>query len=79
MTEWESRVPGPQQGQVSPRVDMLERLNQEIRRREKIIRIFPSKDSAWRLVGALPAEKHEEWSTSRRYLKTDEFYDWLNE
>jgi transposase-like protein len=58
--------------------NMLERLIQEIRRREKVIRIFPSKDSAWRLVGALLAEKHEEWSTSRRYLKTDEFYDWLD-
>jgi len=59
--------------------NMLERLIQEVRRREKVIRIFPSKDSAWRLVGALLAEKHEEWSTSRRYLKTDEFYDWLDE
>jgi transposase-like protein len=59
--------------------NMLERLIQEIRRREKVIRIFPSKDSAWRLVGALLAEKHEEWSTSRRYLRTDEFYDWLDE
>jgi transposase-like protein len=59
--------------------NMLERLIQEVRRREKVIRIFPSKDSAWRLVGALLAEKHEEWSTSRRYLKTDEFYGWLDE
>lgn len=59
--------------------NMLERLIQEVRRREKVIRIFPSKDSAWRLVGALLAEKHEEWSTSRRYLKTDEFYEWLDE
>ena len=57
---------------------MLERLIQEVRRREKVIRIFPNKESAWRLVSALLAEKHEEWSTSRRYLKTDEFYDWLD-
>jgi transposase-like protein len=41
---------------------MLERVIQETRRREKVIRIFPDKDSAWRLVGALLAEKHEEWS-----------------
>ncbi|WP_258096360.1 transposase [Salinibacter sp. 10B] len=65
--------------------NMLERLIQEIRRREKVIRILPRKDSAWRLVGALLAEKHEDGnlglprSTSRRYLKTDEFYDWLDE
>jgi len=63
---------------------MLERLIQEVRHREKIIRIFPSKDSAWRLVGALLADKHEDGnlglprSTSRRYLKTDEFYEWID-
>ena len=56
--------------------NMLERLIQEVRRREKVIRIFPNKESAWRLVGALLAEKHEEWSTGRRYLTMDEFYEW---
>lgn len=56
--------------------NMLERLIQEVRRREKVVRIFPNKDSAWRLVGALLAEKHEEWSTGRRYLTMDEFYEW---
>ncbi|MCS4039945.1 transposase-like protein [Salinibacter ruber] len=55
---------------------MLERLIQEIRRREKVIRIFPNKSSPWRLVGALLAEKHEEWSTGRRYLKMDAYYEW---
>jgi len=33
--------------------NMLERFIQEIRRREKVIRIFPNMDSAYRLVGAL--------------------------
>jgi len=56
--------------------NMLERLIQEVRRREKVIRIFPNQESAWRLVGALLAEKHEEWSTGRRYLTMDEFYEW---
>ena len=59
--------------------NMLERLIQEVRRREKVIRIFPNKNSAWRLVGALLAEKHEEWSTGRRYLTMDEFYEWRKE
>jgi transposase-like protein len=59
--------------------NMLERLIQEVRRREKVIRIFPNEDSAWRLVGALLAEKHEEWSTGRRYLTMDEFYEWREE
>ena len=58
------------------KTNMLERLIQKIRRREKVIRIFPNKSSAWRLVGALLAEKHEEWSTGRRYLKIDGYYEW---
>jgi putative transposase len=56
--------------------NMIERLIQEVRRREKPVRIFPNRESAWRLVGALLAEKHEEWSTGRRYWTMDEFYQW---
>jgi transposase-like protein len=59
--------------------NMLERLIQEVHRREKVIRIFPNIGSAWRLVGALLAEKHEEWSTGRRYLTMDEFREWREE
>lgn len=59
--------------------NMVERLIQEVRRREKVIRIFPNKASAWRLVGALLAEKHEEWSTGRRYWTMGEFYRWREE
>ena len=55
---------------------MIERLIEEVRRREKVIRIFPNIDSAWRLVGALLAEKHEEWSTGRKYLDMAEFRKW---
>ncbi len=40
---------------------MVERLIEEVRRREKVIRIFPNVDSAWRLIGAVLAERHEEW------------------
>ena len=56
--------------------NMLERFIQEIRRREKVIRIFPNIGSAERLVGALCAETHEEWSTGRRYLTMDEYFEW---
>ena len=56
--------------------NMVERFIQEIRRREKVIRIFPNIDSAYRLVGALCAETHEEWSTGRRYLNMDEYLEW---
>ncbi|NBB88041.1 MAG: IS256 family transposase [Bacteroidetes bacterium] len=59
--------------------NMLERLIQEIRRREKVIRIFPNMDSAWRLIGALLAEYHEEWSTGRKYLDMTEYQEWKQE
>lgn len=59
--------------------NMLERLIEELRRREKVIRIFPNIDSAWRLIGALLSEYHDEWSTGRRYLKMDAYYDWRAE
>jgi transposase-like protein len=59
--------------------NMLERFIEEIRRREKVIRIFPNIGSVERLVGALCAETHEEWSTGRRYLKMDEFLEWQAE
>jgi putative transposase len=56
--------------------NMAERLNEEIRRREKVIRIFPNEDSAVRLIGALLAEQHETWSTGRRYLDMTDFLEW---
>lgn len=56
--------------------NMLERFNEEIRRRERVIRIFPNVRAAWRLIGALSCEQHEAWSTGRRYLNMDEFFAW---
>lgn len=56
--------------------NMVERFIGEIRRREKVIRIFPNEQSVWRLIGALCAEQHEEWSTGRLYLNMDEYYHW---
>lgn len=58
--------------------NMQERLNEEVRRRERVIRIFPNDESAWRLIGTLLAEQNEQW-LSRRYLNMDEFNDWLAE
>lgn len=55
--------------------NMQERLNQELRRRERVIRIFPNDDSALRLIGALLAEMNEQWQT-KRYLDMDEFNEW---
>ncbi|NCO19980.1 MAG: IS256 family transposase [Gammaproteobacteria bacterium] len=55
--------------------NMQERLNEEIRRRERVIRIFPNDASALRLIGALLAEQHEVWQ-ERRYLDMDQFNEW---
>jgi transposase-like protein len=51
--------------------NMLERLNEEIRRRERVIRIFPNQESAIRLIGAMLAQIHEEW-LERKYLDMEE-------
>jgi len=55
---------------------MQERLNEEIRRREKVIRIFPNDEAALRLMGALLAEFNETWA-ERLYINMDEFKEWL--
>src|SRR5690625_1980207 len=46
--------------------NLIERLNQEVRRREKVIRIFPNEASAERLIGAVLLDIHEEWISSSR-------------
>ena len=50
----------------------LERFNQEIKRRTRVVRIFPNRGSCLRLVSALAVEQSEEWVTGRRYLNTGE-------
>ena len=56
--------------------NMQERLNEEIRRRERVIRIFPGVESARRLLGSLLVEQHEAWAR-RCYLNMDEFHEGL--
>jgi putative transposase len=43
----------------------LERLNQEVRRRERVIRIFPNTQSALRLIGAVLMDIAEEQASKR--------------
>ena len=51
-----------------PHYNGQERLNQEIKRRTRVVRIFPNRESCLRLVSALAVEQSEEWVTGRRYL-----------
>jgi putative transposase len=51
--------------------NMLERLNQELKRRTHVVRIFPNAASCLRLVRALAVETHENWLEATRYLNMD--------
>jgi putative transposase len=51
--------------------NMLERLNQEIKRRTHVVRIFPNAASCLRLVRALAVETHENWLEAIRYLNME--------
>ena len=54
----------------------VERLNEEIRRRERVIRIFPNRESVIRLLGTLLMKIDEEWTTGRKYFNMDEYEAW---
>jgi transposase-like protein len=51
--------------------NMLERINEELRRRTRVVRIFPNAESCLRLIRALAVEQHEEWIEGTRYLNMD--------
>lgn len=51
--------------------NMLERLNEEIKRRTHVVRIFPNEASCLRLVRALAVEMHENWIEATRYLNME--------
>jgi len=51
--------------------NMLERLNEEIKRRTHVVRIFPNEASCLRLIRALAVEIHENWIEATRYLNMD--------
>ena len=57
--------------------NVQERANREIKRRSRVVQVFPSEESLKRLVGAVMCEQDEQWSASRyfAYEKIQELYD----
>ena len=51
--------------------NMIERFNEEIKRRTRVVRIFPNTESCLRLVRALAVETHEDWLEANRYLNME--------
>ena len=56
--------------------NMLERFNQELRRRSEVIRVFPNAESCLRLMTALAMEQTMEWACEKRYLDMRELKEW---
>jgi len=50
-------------------VNVIERMNQEEKRRTRIARLFPSVESCERLVVTIAMRMHEEWACGEKYLK----------
>jgi transposase-like protein len=57
--------------------NLLERLNQELKRRTHVVRIFPNEQSCLRLIRALASEQHEEWLHGPVYLDMQPLRDLL--
>jgi len=47
---------------------MVERTNQEFKRRGRVVRIFPNPESCVRLYGAIAKEWDEDWVSGKKYL-----------
>ncbi len=63
----------PRQHHKHPKsTNMLERLNEEIKRRTHVVRIFPNAEACLRLVRALAVETHENWLEAHRYLNMND-------
>lgn len=55
--------------------NIIERENRELRRRERVIQIFPNKESMIRLMGAVLMDDHNDWSAAQRLFDMTEYFD----
>mgnify|MGYP001427365184 CR=1 FL=1 len=53
----------------------VERLNAELRRRERVVRIFPNRASVFRLFGALLMDMDEKWASQKKYIEMNDYYE----
>ena len=56
--------------------NLAERVNEEIRRRQRVIRIFPNEESAVRIIGALLADWNDEWISGKKYFDMTNYWEW---
>lgn len=57
-------------------INGVERREPKVRRRERVIRIFPNEESAIRLIGAVLLEIDEAWATGQRYFDMADYWEW---
>jgi len=59
--------------------NIVERVNQEFKRRGRVVRIFPNPQSCLRLYGAIAKEWDEDWISGRRYMEMEPLWKWEKE
>lgn len=59
--------------------NVIERLNEEIRRRTRVLRIFPNEESCLRLIRALAVEINEAWQEGNKYLNIEMLKEYKKE
>lgn len=52
--------------------NLIERINQELKRRSRVVRIFPNEEACLRLMSAILNETHDHWSAERRFFSPEE-------
>ena len=60
--------------------NLAERVNTELRRRERVVQVFPNEQAADRLMISLLYEIYEAWQfSSKRYFDMTEYWDWVQD